>query len=62
MFQIMNFVCFICISFLVLEIMVFICKDVVKISNSVSKPKRNINTGTENLKLEREYYMERTAE
>ena len=35
MSQIMNWLCLICISFLVLEVMVYFCKDVMEIFNSI---------------------------
>ena len=39
MFGIINWLCYICVSFLVLEIMVYLCKDVIKVSKSNKKGK-----------------------
>ena len=47
MFQIINWLCYICVSFLVLEIMVYLCKDVIKVSKSNKKGKtKNIGNTT----------------
>ena len=40
MSQIMNWLCLICISFLVLEVMVYFCKDAMEIFNSVESKTR----------------------
>ncbi|HSQ88485.1 hypothetical protein [Romboutsia sp.] len=40
MSQVMNWLCLICISFLVLDVMIYFCKDVIKIFNSVENKKR----------------------
>ncbi|MGL5329729.1 MAG: hypothetical protein ACRDD7_10695 [Peptostreptococcaceae bacterium] len=34
MSQIMNWLCYICVSFLVLEMMFYLCKDVIKVSKN----------------------------
>ncbi|RDY22983.1 hypothetical protein CHF27_010350 [Romboutsia maritimum] len=44
MFEIVNWLCLICISFLVIEIMVYFCSDALKIFNSTKKTSnKNIN-------------------
>lgn len=40
MSQIINWLCLICISFLVLEVMVYFCKDAIQIFNSVESKTR----------------------
>ena len=40
MSQIMNWLCLICISLLVLEVMVYFCKDVMEIFNNVESKTR----------------------
>lgn len=50
MSQIINWLCYICVSFLVLEMMVYLCKDVIK----VSKTNKNGKTKTiENTRIKR---------
>ena len=34
MYTLVNWMCYICVSFLVLEVMIFMCKDVIKMSKN----------------------------
>jgi len=52
MYSFINWMCYICVNFLVLEVMIFMCKDVIKMSKnnkkgkvrSVENTKKNMNT------------------
>ena len=54
MYSFINWMCYICVSFLALEVMIFMCKDVIKMSKnnkkvkakSVANTRVNINTPT----------------
>ena len=41
MSQIINWLCLICFSFLILEVMIYFCKDAIKILSEVEKPRFN---------------------
>ncbi|SCI31386.1 hypothetical protein [Romboutsia sp. Marseille-P6047] len=40
MYQIINWICYISVSFLVLEMMIYLCKDVIKINKMSNKISR----------------------
>ncbi|MGL6106377.1 hypothetical protein [Romboutsia sp.] len=42
MYGIINWICLICISFLVLDVMVYFCKDAVKVIETSQKPKSKV--------------------
>ncbi|MEG1312162.1 MAG: hypothetical protein RRZ84_09535 [Romboutsia sp.] len=46
MFQIINWICLICISFLVFDIMIYFCKDILKIykDTEMVRGKKTCNT------------------
>jgi len=69
MFQLINLLCFLCVSFLVLDVMVFLCKDTVNIFNSSANVKRKSNVkvgappraGVVSGQNTVNYYMEKVA-
>ena len=40
MYQIVNWICYVSVSFLVLEVMVYLCKDVIKLNKINNRSKR----------------------
>ena len=52
MSQIINWLCLICISFLILDVMVYFCKDAMKIFNSLENKKCKPITKTKVRELE----------
>ena len=60
MYTLVNWMCYICVSFLVLEVMIFMCKDVIKMSknNRKGKAKTVVNT---KVKINAPIYSEKIA-
>ena len=60
MYTLVNWMCYICVSFLVLEVMIFMCKDVIKMSknNRKGKAKTVVNT---KVKINTPIYREKIA-
>lgn len=60
MYTLVNWMCYICVSFLVLEVMIFMCKDVIKMSknNRKGKAKTVVNT---KVKINTPIYSEKIA-
>ncbi|WP_024621487.1 hypothetical protein [Metaclostridioides mangenotii] len=61
MFQIVNLLCFLCISFLVLDVLVFICKDAINIFNSSVNVKKKAKVRVRSDQTAANYYMEKIA-
>ena len=60
MFKIINWICYICVNFLVLEVMVFLCKDVIKMSKSNKKGKTK-SVGNSTFKVNEHIYTNKIA-
>lgn len=61
MFQIVNLLCFLCISFLVLDVLVFICKDAINVFNSSVNVKKKSKVRVRSDQTAVNYYMEKIA-
>jgi hypothetical protein len=61
MFQIVNLLCFLCISFLVLDVLVFICKDAINVFNSSVNVKKKSKVLVRSDQSAANYYMEKIA-
>lgn len=60
MSQVINWICLICITFLIMDIMVFFCKDVMSIMKSSTKKKRT-NIAKTNVKVNEYVYETKIA-
>jgi hypothetical protein len=61
MFQIVNLLCFVCISFLVLDVLVFICKDAINVFDSSVNVKKKSKVLIRSNQSAANYYMEKIA-
>jgi hypothetical protein len=61
MFQIVNLLCFVCISFLVLDVLVFICKDAINVFDSSVNVKKKSKVLVRSDQSAANYYMEKIA-
>ncbi|GAA0232323.1 hypothetical protein [Metaclostridioides mangenotii] len=61
MFQIVNLLCFLCISFLVLDVLVFICKDAINVFDSSINVKKKSKVLVRSDQSAANYYMEKIA-
>jgi hypothetical protein len=61
MFQIVNLLCFLCISFLVLDVLVFICKDAINVFDSSVNVKKKSKVLVRSDQSAANYYMEKIA-
>jgi len=61
MFQIVNLLCFLCISFLVLDVLVFICKDAINVFDSSVNVKKKSKVLVTSDQSAANYYMEKIA-
>lgn len=60
MYQIVNWLCYISVSFLVLEMMVYMCKDIIKLSKSTKKIKFK-NVGKSRVEKGTQIYTKKIA-
>ena len=60
MYTLVNWMCYICVSFLVLEVMIFMCKDVIKMSKNNKKGKAT-SVGNTKIKVNTPVYIEKIA-